>query len=150
MANFFLLIYRFFRGRRALFFAVFGATLLGLGGLASRIRLEENVMQMLPHERRMDDFSHFMASSKFTDRVVLFISDTDTTHAPRPAAHAAFADELAGGISQQLQPWMASFRYTANDSLIFDVFGTIHDNLPLFLEEGDYARLDSATAPAAV
>ena len=150
MGNLFLLIYRFFRARRALFFVVFGTTLVVLGGLASRIRLEENVMQMLPHEKRMDDFSHFMANSKFTDRVVLFITDTDTTHAPRPAAHAAFADELAGRITQQLKPWVETFRYTSNDSLVFEVFGTIHDNLPLFLEPGDYARLDSATTPAAV
>ncbi|MDQ2773175.1 MAG: 1-acyl-sn-glycerol-3-phosphate acyltransferase [Bacteroidota bacterium] len=150
MGNFFLLIYRFFQARKPLFYAVFLATLAGLAVGAARIRLEENVMQMLPHEKRMDEFSRFLASSKFTDRVVLFVSDTDTTHAAQPQAQAAFADELAGRITQQLKPYIENFRTTANDSLIFDVFGTIHDNLPLFLEESDYAQLDSATAPAGV
>ena len=150
MGNFFYLIYRFFHARKLLFYAVFGATLAGLGVGAARIRLEENVMQLLPHEKRMDEFSHFLQNSKFTDRIVLFISDTDTTHAPRPQAQATFADELAGRIATRLKPYLATFSYTANDSLVFDVFGTIHDNLPLFLEARDYAQLDSATAPAGV
>jgi 1-acyl-sn-glycerol-3-phosphate acyltransferase len=150
MGNFFYLIYRFFQARKPLFYGVFLATLAGLGFFAARIRLEENVMQLLPHEKRMDEFSRFLQSSKFTDRVVLFVSDTDTTHAPQPQAQAAFADELAGRIKGQLQPYLATLRYTANDSLLFDVFGTIHDNLPLFLEEKDYAQIDSATTPTGV
>lgn len=150
MGKFFYLIYRFFQARRPLFYAVFLATLVGLGLFAARIRFEENVLQLLPHERRMDDFSHFLQSSKFTDRVVLFVSDTDTTHAPQPQAQAAVADELAGRIQGQLKPYIEAFNYTANDSLVFDVFGTIHDNLPLFLEERDYAQIDSATTAAGV
>lgn len=150
MGNFFYLIYRFFQARKPLFYAVFLTTLAGLGFFAARIRLEENVMQLLPHEKRMDDFSHFLQNSKFTDRVVLFVSDSDTAHAPQPQAQAAFADELAGRIDQQLKPYIETLRYTANDSLMFDVFGTIHDNLPLFLEEKDYAQIDSATTAAGV
>ncbi|MGI4862386.1 MAG: 1-acyl-sn-glycerol-3-phosphate acyltransferase [Janthinobacterium lividum] len=150
MGNFFYLIYRFFHVRKPLFYTVFLVTLAGLAFFATRIRLEENVMQLLPHEKRMDDFSRFLQSSKFTDRVVVFVSDTDTTHAAQPQAQAAFADELAGQIDGQLKPYIETLRYTANDSLLFDVFGTIHDNLPLFLEEKDYAQIDSATTPEGV
>jgi len=150
MGNFFFLIYRFFAARKALFYIVFVASLGVLGFFASRIKFEENVMQMLPHEKRMDEFSHFLETSKFTDRVVVFVTDTDTTKAPDPTAHAAYADGLVTDVKQQLGPYMESLNYRSNDSLVLNVFGTIHNNLPVFLEEKDFAQLDSVTAPAVV
>jgi 1-acyl-sn-glycerol-3-phosphate acyltransferase len=145
MGSFFFLIYQFFRARKPLFLGTFLGTLALLAGLAARIRFEENVMQMLPHEKRMDEFSHFLETSRFTDRVVVFVSDTDTLHAPAPEAQAAYADELAAAVQKQAGEYIASLRYKSNDSLMLEVLGTIQTNLPLFLEARDYARIDSAT-----
>jgi len=150
MSNLFLGLYRFFKPRKALFYAVFIASLLGLAFFASRIKFEENVMQMLPHEKRMDEFSHFLETSKFTDRVVVFIEDTKTGQAPDPEAHAAYADVVAQGIKSQAAQYVESLSYKATDSLLIDAFGAIQANLPLFLEEQDYAMLDSATTPRSI
>ncbi|MDB5235136.1 MAG: phospholipid/glycerol acyltransferase, partial [Hymenobacter sp.] len=150
MGNFFYLIYQFFQARKPLFYAVFVSSLGLLAFFASRIKLEENVMQMLPHEQRMDEFSHFLQTSKFTDRVVVFISDEDTTQAPNPQAHAAYADDVATSVKKQLGQYVESFNYRSNDSLVLEVFGTIHNNLPVFLEEKDYAQIDSATTPKSI
>ena len=147
MGSFFFLIYRFFLARKALVYAVFFSSLVALGVFASRLRFEENVMQMLPHEKRMDEFSHFLETSKFTDRVVLFVTDTDTTKAPNPQAHAAFADATVDAVKSNLSPYIESLSHRSNDSLALNVFGTINGNLPVFLEERDYAQIDSAIAP---
>ncbi|GAA4371111.1 MMPL family transporter [Hymenobacter saemangeumensis] len=150
MSNVFLGLYRFFHGHKAVFYAVFLATLAVLGFFASRVRFEENVMQMLPHEKRMDEFSHFLETSKFTDRVVVFISDTDTLRPAEPEQHAAYADAVAGAIGRDARAYVGSLTYKASDSLLLEALGSIQGNLPLFLQEKDYAQLDTTTSPASI
>jgi 1-acyl-sn-glycerol-3-phosphate acyltransferase len=147
MADFFLSIYRFFSARKRLFYLVFLASFLGLSILASRIHFDENVMQMLPHQQRLDELSQFLQSSKFTDRVVICVSDIDSTATAVPEQQAAYADKLAATIMHDESQHVTSLTYHTNDSLMLDVLGTISENLPIFLEAQDYAAIDSAIAP---
>jgi len=150
MADFFLSVYRFFGARKRLFYLVFLVSFLGLGVVASRIRFDENVMQMLPHQQRLDELSQFLQSSKFTDRVVICVSDKDSTTTALPEQQAAYADKLVAAIMHDDSPYITSVVYHTNDSLMLSVFGTISENLPIFLEEQDYAAIDSAIAPQSV
>lgn len=138
-------IYSFFKSRKWLFYAVFTAVMGALLFFASKVKLEENFMQMLPHDKNTEGFSHFIENSKFSDKITVCISAKDTLSKPSTDSMVAFSEVLAGRIKKDLGQYIQQLDYTINDSSVEGVMDVIDRNLPLFLDENDYKVIDSLT-----
>ncbi len=143
MSNIFIRIYNFFQSRRTLLFLVFFFTLVVLGFFASRVKLQENILQMLPSDEKSEQLASFFGDSKFSDRVVIAITQKDTLSSANPEHLIFLADSFAAILKDRFPEYILSVNHIASDSAATALLEVIDENLPLFLDENDYRSIDS-------
>lgn len=144
MKKFLLGTYDFFHVRKGLFYTItIGITLL-LAALASRIRIEEDISRMLPNGEQMKQVNNIFRHSHFYDRIIIKIKGSDTT---QPEQLMALADTLESRLQGKYSHYIADFKVRVSDETAFDIYNTVHNNLPVYLDADDYTRIDSLIAP---
>lgn len=141
MANFFLSIYQFFKERRLALWLVMLASFVITGWLASRLNLLEDITHVLPEDKKIEHLQQFLQSSKFSDKLVLIISQKDS--AENPDQLIFMAESLTSSLEGNRH--IASIQDKVDESLILDQFQAIREQIPIFLEEKDYITIDSLT-----
>jgi 1-acyl-sn-glycerol-3-phosphate acyltransferase len=147
MGNFFVAIYNFFERHKAAFWLSTVVCFLLVGYFASRIRLEEDITRILPQDKKLDKLQQVFQDSKFADKLILTISQQDTSRAAQTDSLTVFAKELTDQVNEQLTPYIKQVQAQAEDGTILDLMQVIQDHLPVFLEESDYHSIDSLIAP---
>jgi 1-acyl-sn-glycerol-3-phosphate acyltransferase len=147
MEQIFLAIYNFFKRRRQIFWAVFVGTLVLISWGASRIELEEDITKFFPDDERVEKLNYIFRNSKFVERVVVMVSMKDSTSQPQPDSLVAFADSLVVRMESELKPFVKKISAKVDDQKVMEVFNSIQQALPIYLDEKDYKQLDSLTHP---
>jgi 1-acyl-sn-glycerol-3-phosphate acyltransferase len=114
------------------------------------VDFKEDLLQMLPAEKNNKNAYDFLESSKFTERIIIDISSKDPNENISPDSLITFADEFASEINTKLRNAITSVESTSNDSLFGEVMSVINNNLPVFLEDKDYASIDSLLTANAI
>jgi len=143
MSNLFQRIYTFFKHRKTLLYLCFFGSLILMGYFASQVKLRENITQLLPTDKNSDLLAEFLGNSKFSDRVVIAVSQKDTLETPDPEQLIAVADSFVLQLQEKLGGYVASVNYMANDSDATALLNVIDSHLPVFLTESDYLKIDS-------
>ncbi|MDQ3046755.1 MAG: 1-acyl-sn-glycerol-3-phosphate acyltransferase [Bacteroidota bacterium] len=147
MSIFFTYLYRALKKRRVLFFLIFLLAFGFTGYFAFQIKFEQDITRMMPTDAKVKRLNEYFKSSKFLDRIVVTVSLNDSSLTPEPEILAAFTDSLAASLSA-LQPGLIKeITFKVNDDEMYQVYTTFTDNLPLFLEEKDYATLEQLIQP---
>src|ERR1044072_2768024 len=94
MGNFFTGIYNFFARHKAWLWISAIACFVLAGLLASRIQLEEDITRILPQDKTLDKLQQVFNDSRFADKLVLMISQKDTTAAAQPDSLVKLAQAL--------------------------------------------------------
>ncbi len=147
MAQPFIFLYDFFHQRKGLFWASFISVLVLLGFGASQIKLEEDITRFFPDDERVEKLNYVLKHAKFAERLVVMVSIRDSTTAPQPDSLVALATTLAHNIEDQLEPYINSITLQVEDEKIATLVNVVQNHLPVFLDERDYATLDSLTQP---
>lgn len=151
MGIFFISIYNFFAKRKWLLLAFMFSCFALTGWLASRIRLEEDITRILPQDKKIDQLRQFLQSSKFADKLVVMLSRKDTAAPAEPDSLTAAALQFTEGLAQEhFQPYIKSIQGQTDDAMMMGLLQTVQDHLPVFLEEKDYASIDSLITPERV
>lgn len=150
MEKIFTSIYGFFEKRRVVFFTCFVLSFLLLGYLASRVKFEEDISKILPKDKKIEKLNEVFQQSRFMDKLVLMVSLTNEKAEPQPDKLVMYADSLSDRVQQQLSPYVKKVNGRVDDGLTLELFGTISDNLPVFLGEQDYKAIDTLLQPAQV
>lgn len=148
MENIFISLYHFFEKRRLLFWATLAGCFLITGFFASKIKLEEDISSILPKDQKIEKLNEVFQNSKFLDKLVVTVSLKDTSHGPSPDSLVVYADAFAAAMKEKYGSYIASMQDRADDSLVLQTFGTISEYLPLYLNDKDYAAIDSLIQPA--
>ena len=147
MAALLLSLYDFFSNRKLAFWSTFFVTVALLGFGASRIKLEEDITKFFPDDERVEKLNYVFRNSKFVERIVVMVSMKDSSDAPQPDTLVTFATRLAEQMAQDLKPFIREMTTQIDDEKVVNLFTTVHDHLPVFLDDQDYARLDSLVQP---
>lgn len=147
MEQIFLAIYNFFKERKKVFWIFFVFSLALIGWSASRIQLEEDITKFFPDDARVEKLNYIFRNSKFVERVVVMVSMKDSTAQPQPDSLVAFADSLVARMERDLQPYVKKISAQVNDEKVMEVFSSVQQALPIYLDEKDYILLDSLTRP---
>ena len=147
MEQIFLAIYNFFKERKKVFWTFFVFTLALIGWSASRIELEEDITKFFPDDARVEKLNYIFRNSKFVERVVVMVSMKDSTSQPQPDSLVVFADSLVARMERDLQPYVKKITAQVNDEKVMEVFSSVQQSLPIYLDEKDYIVLDSLTRP---
>ena len=149
MSKPFLYIYRFFLTRRKLFFLLFVLWFLVTGYFSFKVKAEEDISGILPRDTAAAKLGHILSSSPFADKLVLLVSLKDSSKTD-PRLLAGYADSFLSRLIRDDPEYVVSEEKNTADSLYPALLSLVYANLPVFLESGDYARIDSLTHPARV
>ena len=150
MERIFLPIFNYFEKRRVALYILFFSCLIISGFLASRIQLEEDISKILPGDPKIQKLNEVFQDSKFLDKLVITIAAKDSATEAQPDSLVAFADALVIRINDELKPYVKNLQDKVDDALALEMFGSIHENLPVYLEQKDYQSIDSLTSRAAI
>lgn len=147
MSIFFTFIYRFLKRNKLLFFLLLLLSIVFCAYFAPKLQFEEDITRIMPNDAKIDRINKILKNSKFLDRMVFTVSAADSTKEMPSEELTSFTDSLIQDI-QQLQPSLISeITSKVNDDVMYNVYNTFLNNLPLFLEEKDYQTLDHLIDP---
>ncbi|HRG53071.1 MAG TPA: 1-acyl-sn-glycerol-3-phosphate acyltransferase [Bacteroidia bacterium] len=147
MSIFFTFIYRVLKRNKILFFILLLISIGFCSYFAPQIKFEEDITRMMPNDAKIDRINKLLKNSKFLDRLVFTVSAADSTKELAPEELASLADSLTEAI-QHLQPTLVKdITSKVSDDMMYGVYNTFLNNLPIFLEEKDYQTLDHLITP---
>ncbi|SFE14629.1 1-acyl-sn-glycerol-3-phosphate acyltransferases [Chitinophaga sp. CF118] len=147
MGSFFVSIYNFFAQHKSWLWTCTIISFLLAGYFASRIQLEEDITRILPQDKTLDKLQQVFNDSRFADKLVITISQKDTTLAAQPDTLTAFASELRDSVTANLAPYIKQMQAQVEDASVLDLMQVIQQHLPVFLEAHDYNTIDSLIMP---
>jgi uncharacterized protein len=143
MQNLFLIIFNFFEKRKILLAATMLALFAVTGFFASKIKVEEDISKILPHDKTVEQINFVFDNARFLDKLIVAVSLNDTSIPAQPELLIAYADSF----SQQLQNLSGNriiqIKSAVDDDLFLDIYNVVHRHLPMYLEENDYRKIDS-------
>jgi uncharacterized protein len=146
MSVFFIRIYDFFEKRRLSLIILFSSLLLLMGWFSSRLKFEEDIAKILPSDKKIEKLNEVFQSSKFIDKLVVMVSLKDTATAA-PDSLVNYTDSFVKKIDDKLRPFITKINDKVDDGLALELYGTISDHLPIYLDEKDYNSIDSLITP---
>ncbi len=109
--------------------------------------MEEDITKMMPTDAKVDRLNNILKNSKFLDRLVVTVTLSDSTSESQPEKLIEFADSLIASMQKIDTTLVKEITYKVNEDVMYDVYNTFIDNLPVFLEETDYKILDQLITP---
>lgn len=149
METILLNIYNFYAKRRPALYATFTLLLLLAGFFAWQVKFEEDISKILPKDKKIERLNEVFQNAKFMDKLAVTVSLKDTA-AAEPDSLVAYADTLVESIQQKLAPFISKISAKVDDEFALQLFGTVSDHLPVYLDERDYTAIDSLIKPETV
>ena len=150
MKKILLNIYNFYKKRQPALYITFAVIFLLIGWFALQVKFEEDISKVLPKDKKIEKLNEVFQNSKFMDKLVVTVALKDTAANAQPDSLVAYADELAANIQEKLSPFITNINYKVDDGLALELFETLSDHLPVYLNEKDYTEIDSLITPASV
>jgi 1-acyl-sn-glycerol-3-phosphate acyltransferase len=143
MSIFFISIYNFFEKRRTALFVLFTSLLLLFAWFSSRLKFEEDIAKILPADKKIEKLNEVFQSSKFIDKLVIMVSLKDTMATAAPDSLVACSDSFVKEVKDKLNPFISRINDKVDDGLALELYGTISDHLPIYLDDKDYVSIDT-------
>ncbi|MGX5819579.1 1-acyl-sn-glycerol-3-phosphate acyltransferase [Chitinophaga lutea] len=151
MGAFFTAIYNFFERRKWLLWLCTLAAFALSGLLAARVELEEDITRILPKDKKIEHLQQFMQNARFADKLVIMVSQRDTSAPASPDSLAVLAQAFADGLQEDgIKDYVKTVQGRTDDALVMELMHAVQEQLPVYLEEKDYAQIDSLTSPEGV
>ena len=119
------------------------SSFLLLGFFTSRIKFEQDITSILPHEKKLDKQQQVFEDSRFSEKLTVCISQKDSTAAADPDQLTSFADTFIDRASTDLSPYIKGIDGRPSDSAMGNMMSAIQDDLPVYLAGNDYTSIDS-------
>lgn len=150
MSSLLIRFFEFTRKRRPFFFIVVILVIGVAAFFASRLKLNEDISTMMPRDPRIQKMNRIMQNSRFSDKLVLNIFLSDSLAEPNPQLLISFTDSLVQKLKPYESEYIEKVRDKVSDQSMGNLFGVINENLPIFLTEEDYKKLDSTLSPESI
>ncbi len=149
MAHIFLHIYQWIAKSSTRLWLSLLLTVLFISYFASQVSFEEDISKMLPDDRENRGYQEAVNSTKILDKLIIRIELKDSTDEEAPKLYAT---EFFEKLSQRkdLKPLIREINFRVPDEQIQQVYDLVYRNIPYYLEEKDYARIDSMINPQGV
>lgn len=143
-------IYSFFRKHR--FLLVF--LTLTIAGICSyystQVKLVEDITKFIPSDQKAGNISEILSELKVKDKLVITLYNADSTNAETQSLKTG-ADTLASLIHSRFgQNFVKEVKYKISDDNTAALYKTFYEDLPVFLEEKDYDKIEGFTHPDSI
>ena len=145
MVNRILSLYNFFSKRKTLLFSLLIGLLLLFAYLASRLNFKEDISAFLPQEQDTERINYVYQHIGSANKLLVFVSMADTTAETDEEliinAMSDFVEQLQQTDSNHI--YFNRIEYQVDMQQIWEVSQFLVKNMPYFLTEPDYHRMDS-------
>ncbi len=149
MSNIFYGIYQLIRKFKVssvlLILIIFGLSAY----LVTKINFEEDITRMLPSDKNIQRISEVSQNINFMDKLIVNFSLTDSTTS-NPDKLIECADILNEQLKKYQPDLIKSINYKVSDQVMNEVYDVFYHNLPIFLQEKDYDKIDSLLTESAI
>ncbi len=138
MVNGFYTLHTFLAKRRWMSMAVLLLLFTGMGYLAVRIPLEEDVTKLIPVKDADQDLQRVLRTVRFTDKIVVNIAlqgngdENDLT---------GYADRFLDSLHARCEPFVEAVQGQVGSDDLARTMAYVQENLPQFLDDADYQKL---------
>jgi len=149
MQSIFTSIFDFFEKRKTLYWFCFITLFLLCGLGASRIRFENDINKMIPHDASIEAMNDVLNKTKTGEQIVFTLSFKDSTFSS-PDSLIALQQVFEADLSSHEKNDIKQIQSQINDEKEQQFSAIALQYLPLFLEEKDYPKIDSLIQPAQI
>lgn len=150
MGKFFVGIYDYLNGHKAVFRLSLFLSVVLWAFLASRLHLEDSVTGFFPKTESFSNEAEVFGNLKVTDKIIVLFSEKNTSSAVSDSLFAAsdrFSELLSKGEADNL---IDGYQHTFGGKDVAQTSDFIYANLPVFLQDSDYASIDSLTSESTI
>jgi 1-acyl-sn-glycerol-3-phosphate acyltransferase len=138
MHKLFIAIHLFVSRNKALAIVIAVAFLLVFGFFASRISFEEDITRLIPKSERNDETTKVLGQLNFADKITVIINaEKGTTPQELTEVATVFLDSL-----HSCDRYINGVQGKVDDENIQEAFEFVYANVPLFLDDNDYAAIE--------
>ncbi|WP_268846211.1 1-acyl-sn-glycerol-3-phosphate acyltransferase [Flavobacterium aestivum] len=133
-------LYSFMTKNKFLSIGVAIAMVLFLGFFAFRISFQENINQLIPSNDQSGVTSKVLDQVNFADKITIILS---TKEIGSPEDLTEYANAFIDSLDANCKPYVAKVQGKIEEENIQETFDFVYANLPLFLDQKDYALIES-------
>lgn len=146
MTKFFVGLYNYFERHKVLFYLSLSVCILFMALFAAQVRFEENVTSFFPDTKDSQNAINVFENLKIKDKIMIMLSGKDGVADADSLIEAA--ETIKQDLQQQAEGTLIKEIFSkADENLINSAGDFVYDNLPLFLSDEDYQRLDTLLPP---
>jgi uncharacterized protein len=143
MKALFLNIYYQLKAKRWLYYLIMLSSCLLILFFALKTKFNEDISNFLPDNQQNERINFVYKNIGFTDKIIVRLSFSDSSRNDQDAL-CDYAEMLADSIRNHFgKDEITDIFYKVDETRIEEISNFILDNLPLYLEESDYRRMDS-------
>ena len=109
--------------------------------LASRISLEEDITSLIPEGEQQDILKKVLDQTEFSDKIIVTISASSEGTTPEELTD--YAQNLIDTLNTELPEYIKNIQGKVPEEGIMEIYDFVYSNLPLFLNETDYAVIEN-------
>ena len=146
MSSLFIAIYRFFQGHKKLLYSSMVFLFILMGHFAMNVRYEEDITKFIPNSTESDRINAVFQNLKVKDKLIVLLTSAEGNKEQLMET----GDQLATRIDSSIgKTHINQITSKVDGEKMLSVTDFIYDNLPIFLDSADFARIDSSlTLPA--
>ncbi len=148
MLSFFVNINSYLAGRKAPFFLLFTLVMAAVIYVASGVRIEENLNAIIPEDQRITRISEVFDKSQLSDQLIFMLSLEDS-EAIDPDRLMAGGEQLFA-LLEGRPDLTGNIRFKVGNDKMLKIYDFIYENLPLFLDDEDYAEMEIMLDPGEI
>ncbi len=141
MGTFFWEIFKIIKRFRFVSLLVLVAIMLFFGFGISKIHLEEDISEVLLSNKETETVNKLMEDIDFSNKIVLVVSQSDTSLAPQYDSLIATANKFIEFLSPA-DSLIGTLSFGVENEIVDLTYDVFYRNLPLFLEEEDYKTIE--------
>jgi len=151
MGQAFIIIHDFFSRHLWAFLVFFALLIAFIGWYGSKITLEEDINKVIPSSAKNEKLINVLQHSKFADRLVFCVTLKDSENQADHKLLISFTESLIDSLnSPETTKYIDKIEGRFSPSSFSGMYDLFYENLPLFLEQSDYAEIESRLGDSAI
>ncbi|MEX2590078.1 MAG: MMPL family transporter, partial [Chitinophagales bacterium] len=150
MQRTFLFIYESIKSQKAFAAIVLLLFLFAIGWMSSQLEFKEDINKIIPNDDELEKVNLVFENSRFMDKMVLTIYAKDSSKSDQDQLLKA-GDYLVGQMDSLFRPnYIREINYELPQDVYNQLYDEFYANLPLFINDADYAEILKKTDSAAL
>ncbi len=144
----FLNIHTYLKNHKILGFSLLLLYISIMSFFAWNLRLEEDITKLIPSGEKQQVLKKVLQVTDLSDKLIISISvESEKTS---PDSLVTYADSLTARLEQDYGEYIAEIKGKVPPKDIREIYGFVHENSPIFLEEQDYDQISNRLYPDSI